>query len=137
MDQLIEMAKDLAREIQEDQRYIRAQMAQAAADEDEDLQALIGEFNLKRMAINNEAGKPDRDPGKLERLDTELRDIYAKIMENPHMKVYNTAKAEVDALVGSISRIITLSAQGVDPDEAEDQSGAGCGGSCAGCSGCH
>ncbi len=137
MDQLIEMAKDLARELQADQRYIRAQMAQAAADEDADLQALIGEFNLKRMAISNEAGKPDRDPEKLERLDTELRDIYAKIMENPHMKVYNAAKAEVDALVNSINRIITLSAQGVDPDEAEDQLSSGCGGSCAGCSGCH
>ena len=33
MDNLIELAKDLAHELQKDERFIRTQMAQAAADE--------------------------------------------------------------------------------------------------------
>ena len=42
MDQLIEMAKEMGEAIQMDERFIRTQMAQAAADEDEALQGMIG-----------------------------------------------------------------------------------------------
>lgn len=60
MEPILEMAKDLAYAIQQDERYIRTQMAQAAADEDEELQGMIGEFNLKRIAINNETTRKKR-----------------------------------------------------------------------------
>ena len=56
MEPILEMAKDLAYAIQQDERYIRTQMAQVAADEDEELQGMIGEFNLARMDLNNEIG---------------------------------------------------------------------------------
>lgn len=42
MEPILEMAKDLAYAIQQDERYIRTQMAQVAADEDEELQGMIG-----------------------------------------------------------------------------------------------
>ena len=45
MDTIINMARDLGHALQGDERFIRAQMAQAAADEDAGLQELIGEFN--------------------------------------------------------------------------------------------
>ena len=135
MELLLEMAMDLAHEIQADGRFIRTQMASAAADEDEALQAAIGEFNLKRIAVGNEAGKEDKDTDKLARLDTELRGIYQTIMENPHMRDYNAAKAELDQLVGGIGRIIAAAAQGMDPEEA--MLNDNCGGDCSGCAGCH
>lgn len=133
MDTIIELAKDLGHELQQDDRFIRTQLAQAAADEDAALQELIGEFNLKRIAVNNETNKEDKDPEKLQKLDGELRDVYAKIMANDNMAAYQAAKTELDKLVNRIGAIITLSAQGQDPDE-EPQ---GCGGNCSGCAGCH
>lgn len=135
MDQLLEMAKDLAREIQQDERYIRTQMAQVEADADEELQAMIGEFNLKRIAINNETGKEEKDGEKLKQLDAEIREVYARIMANERMVQYNAAKTALDELVGGIARIITLSAQGADPDEIEEHHD--CGGNCGSCGGCH
>lgn len=135
MDQLLEMAKDLAREIQQDERYIRTQMAQAEADADEELQGMIGEFNLKRMAINAETGKEEKDGEKLKKLDAEIREVYARIMANERMVQYNDAKTALDELVGGIARIITMSAQGADPDEIEEQHD--CGGNCGSCGGCH
>ena len=134
MDQIIEMAKDLGYAIQQDERYIRTQLAQAAADEDEKLQELIGEFNLKRIAINSETTKEDKDGDKIQRLDAELRDIYAHLMANEHMAAYNEAKTELDKLINRIATIVTMSAQGEDP---EDVPAEGCGGNCSGCSGCH
>ena len=134
MEDMLELARELARTLQHDERFIRTQMAQAAADEDEELQSLIGEFNLKRIAVGNETSKEDKDEAKLKTLDGEIRELYALIMANEHMAAYNEAKTELDKLVNDIGTIITMSAQGQDPDEV--QTGGG-GGNCAGCSGCH
>lgn len=138
MDKILELTKDLAHELQMDERYIRTQMAQVAADEDKELQCLIGDFNLKRMALGNETSKDekDRDAEKLRALDAELRELYAKVMENENMKRYNDAKTELDALMNGVSRILTLAAQGVDPEMAGEES-ASCGGDCSSCGGCH
>lgn len=136
MDNLIEMAKEMGEAIQMDQRFIRTQMAQAAADEDEALQGLIGEFNLKRLAVNNEYGKEDKDDAKIRELDMELREIYGRLMENENMKAYQAAKAELDEVLNRINRILTLSAQGEDPQKADVEL-SGCSGNCSSCAGCH
>lgn len=54
---IIEKARELGRLIQEEDSYKKLQDAQKNADTDMELQRLIGEFNLKRMSINNEASK--------------------------------------------------------------------------------
>ncbi len=136
MDNLIEMAKEMGEAIQMDQRFIRTQMAQAAADEDEALQGLIGEFNLKRLAVNNEYSKEDKDDAKIRELDMELREIYGRLMENENMKAYQAAKAELDEVLGRVNRILTLSAQGEDPQKADVEL-SGCSGNCSSCAGCH
>ena len=137
MDKILELAKDLAHEIQTDARFVRMQMAQVAADEDTALQALIGDFNLKRMALATETAKneADKDTEKIKTLDEELRALYAQVMENENMKAFNAAKGDMDQMMNGVSRILTLAAQGVDPDSADME--ASCGGNCASCGGCH
>lgn len=134
MDEILDMAKELGYAIQQDDRFIRTQLAQAAADEDEALQGLIGEFNLKRIAVNNETTKEDsdKDPEKIKQLDTQLRAVYAQLMANEHMAAYQQAKEELDGLIRQIGTIITLAAQGQDPDDIPE---GGCSGNCAGCGG--
>ena len=56
-------------------------------------------------------------------------------MSNPHMSEYQEAKERLDALLNRIGTIISLSAQGQDPDTAADA--GGCSGSCSSCGGCH
>lgn len=136
MERLLDMAKELGHAIQQDERFVRTQMAQAAADEDEALQALIGEFNLKRMAINAEAakGEAEQDEAKLRTLNEELRAVYARVMANESMDAYNTVKTELDKLTNAIGAILNMAAQGLDPDEYEEHS---CSGNCGSCGGCH
>ncbi len=137
MEVLVEMAIDLACQLQGDDRYLAVRTAQEEADKDEALQQLIGDFNLKRMAINQEESREDgqRDAEKLRTLNTELRDIYARVMANPHMMAYQTAKEALDALVGKINAAIALAVQGQDPNLAA-QDGS-CNGDCSSCGGCH
>lgn len=134
-DTIIEMARSIGRELQNDERFVRTQLAQAAADEDAELQELIGEFNLKRIALNQEMSKEEKDNEKLQTLDGEIRDVYARLMANEHMQAYQAAKQELDAVVSGVATIVTLSAQGQDPDSIDET--PSCGGNCSGCAGCH
>ncbi|MCF2651795.1 YlbF family regulator [Anaeromassilibacillus senegalensis] len=134
---IIELARELGKAIQQEQAFINMRVACQQSDEDEELQNMIGEFNLKRMAINNEVQKEDRSEETLKKYNDELRAIYAEIMQNPHMAAYNEAKNELDALVQRVTNIITMSADGEDPDSCDCDS-CGCTGSCASCGGgCH
>ena len=136
MDVLVDMAIDLGCQLQEDPRYLALRAAQEAADADEALQKLIGEFNLKRMAINTEESKEEeeRSADKLHRLNTELREVYNEIMQNEHMIAYNDAKTPFDELVRKLNAAIALAAQGQDPHLAAQE--GGCSGDCGSCGGC-
>lgn len=131
----ISIARELGKAIQEDSRFIKLMTLQQANDADEALQKLIGEFNLKRIDLNNEINKEDKDQDKIAVLNGEVRDIYGKIMANPNMSAYNDAKNEVDGMVDFIMQILRGSVNGENPDTIEQSSG--CSGSCSSCSGCH
>ena len=53
MADIIEMAREIGRQLQKDELYLKLELARQQSEEDEELQNAIGEFNLKRMAINN------------------------------------------------------------------------------------
>jgi hypothetical protein len=88
------------------------------------------------MAINNEAAKENRDEAKLQQLNSELRETYAKVMQNKNMNAYNEAKELMDNMLKRINAIISISAEGGDPEIA-DLTEDTCGGSCSSCAGCH
>ncbi len=133
---IISLAREIGKELQKDERYLNMQIAQQNTDGDQELQNLIGEFNLKRMAINSEAQKEPQDQEKMQALNQELRAVYAQIMQNSNMAAYNKAKDELDALLKRVNAIITQSAEGTDPETA-DYEESSCGGNCSSCGGCH
>lgn len=133
---IITKARELGKAIQQEESYIMLAEAQKKADADALLQELIGDFNLKRMAINNEASKSDRDQDKLTKLNDEMREVYSKIMSNENMVAYNDAKEKFDVIATRVLSIIQQSAEGADPETA-DYTQSSCSGSCASCGGCH
>ena len=132
---IIEKARELGKLIQQEESYIALQKAQADADADMDLQNLIGDFNMKRMSINNEASKKDKDSDKLALLNSQMREDYSKIMSNKNMIAYNEAKDAFDMVANRVLAIVQQSAEGADPEPA-DYSTSSCSGSCSTCGGC-
>ncbi|MCL1789613.1 MAG: YlbF family regulator [Oscillospiraceae bacterium] len=136
----IKMTRELGKTIQADERYAAYQKAKERNDADEDLQAIIGEFNLLRQKLAMEANQPEdvKDADKVSALNEEAQGVYAKIMENDNMKNFTDAKNEMDALIRDISAIISMCCDGEDPEtcELQTQGGCGSGGGCGGCSGC-
>ena len=136
MNPVIDLARELGAAIQQDDRYLRMQIAQKAADDDQKLQSLIGEFNLKRMAVSEEMNKENSDQAKMDELSQTVRDLYQKIMDNESMKTYNATKPDFEQLMDAVVRIVTLSAQGEDPQSIPEHEES-CGGDCGHCAGCH
>lgn len=135
MADIIKMAREMGHAIQAEESYKALNTAKTAADNDETLQNLIGEFNLKRMAINNEACKSDRNEETLRTLNDEMRSVYAQIMQNPQMTAYNNAKQDFDHVLQRVVAIITQSADGDDPDTTDYHED--CTHDCSTCGGCH
>ena len=131
---IIAMAREIGKEIQKDDRYLKMRLAVQATDDDQNLQDLIGQYNLKRMALDAEAQKRDRDAEKVQTYGRELDGLYETIMKIPSMIAYNGAKAELDGLIQRVHAIVDQSAGGADPETADFE--PGCGGDCGSCAGC-
>lgn len=132
---MVELARELGKEIQKDPSYISVKAAEQACDEDKELQELIAQFNMKRMTLNQEASSNERDEEKIAKLNEELRDCYNKVMSNENMNSFNNAKTELDHKLKHVIDIITMSAEGADPDTVQEQTECSC--DCSSCGGCH
>ena len=131
---IIEQARELGRAIQKEESFINLHKVQAKADADTELQKYIGEFNLKRMQINEKKKKKDRDQEKLTALNKEMREVYSRIMSNENMLAYNEAKEAFDKVLNRVMAIVQQSAEGIDPEIADYNES--CSGSCSTCGGC-
>ena len=123
----IDLFKRAAMALQTDSRYLAMDQARKMNDKDEELQNLIGEFNLARMDLNNEIGKPERSDERIAELNQKVNDLYGKIMADDGMVAYNEAKRDA---------IINTAMNGGDPMTVQEPS-ASCTGSCSTCGGCH
>lgn len=132
---IIAMARELGAALQQSDEYTAYNVAKNAADNDAELQGMIGDFNLKKLSLSAEVQKEDKDPEKLAALNEEVRSVYARIMAHPTMMAYNTTKEELDRILNFIQQIIVYSANGEDPATIQEETS--CGGDCSGCSGCH
>lgn len=132
----IDLFKKAAAAMQTDPRYLELDAARRENDSDEELQNLIGEFNLKRLDLNNETARSSPDTARVAELNQTINDLYSQIMSSEGMVRYNTAKQECEAMVSHIDAIINTAMNGGDPLTVQAPSG-GCSGSCSGCSGCH
>ena len=132
----IELFKKAAAAMQTDPRYLELDAARRENDMDQELQGLIGEFNLARLDLNNETSKIEPSDDRINELNQKINDLYTQIMSSEGMVLYNAAKAECEALVNHIDAIINTAMNGGDPMTVNAPQG-GCTGSCATCGGCH
>ncbi len=125
---VIAMARELGAALQQSDEYTAYNVAKNAADGDEVLQEMIGEFNLKKLSLSTEVQKEEKDQKKLAALNEEVRSLYGRIMAHPTMAAYNTTKEELDRLLNFIQQIIVYSANGEDPATIQEETS--CGGAC-------
>ena len=111
----IDLFKKAAAALQTDPRYLELDAARRENDMDEELQNMIGEFNLARLDLNNESAKAETDAARVAELNQRVNDLYSQIMASEGMVRYNAAKAECEAMVSHIDAIINTAMNGGDP----------------------
>lgn len=128
--------KKLCAQLQKEDVIVYLEQAKNMTDKDQELQDLIGKFNLTRYNLTTELTKSDKNEELVAKLDAELNDLYEQVMSNENMVAYNEAREEVDHLTKYIQAIITETVNGGDPMTVELPTES-CSGSCSSCSGCH
>ena len=133
---IIELVREVGRQLQKEEAYIAYHAAKQAADEDMELQRLIDDFDKVRTDISIETSKDEdeRDNAKIRTLNEKMRKFYAKIMTNERMIGYNDAKDGFDVLMARITAIIKQCSEGEDPDTTDYM--PECTGCCAAWGGC-
>lgn len=132
---ILNAAKDLAREVQKSESYINLKIASQNNDNDEKLQDLIGKFNLKKIAISTQMSEDNKNSDKISRLNEELKACYEEIMNNSNMLNYIKCKKEFDELIRKINLLVAAGANGEDVDSVNLENNV-CTGSCDSCGGC-
>ena len=125
---------NFAKTLKDDERVINFAQARAYNDKDEELQALIGEFELARVRFVQERNKADKDEAKLKEHETNMNTLYEQIMQMDSMVEYNEAKKEIDSLVKYLNMCVQTAIQGGDPETVSIETD--CGGDCGGCTKC-
>lgn len=133
---MLESTRLLGEEIQKDERFIAFAKAKLNMDNDTAIQEKIGEFNVTRMNLEQESEKEERDEEKIKELNEKLRAVYGEVMQSKAMLDFNTAKADLDAMLNDINSIIMQCVEGADPKTVEPETHS-CSGSCDTCGGCH
>ena len=134
---IIEMTRELAKKLQQEEAYILLNTTQRAVEEDDALQKAIADFNMKRYELTQEVTKKDRDDAKVDELDKLVRQMYDDITNNEKMAAYNKAQDEFNDMFEYVLHILQMAATGDDPDSIEKpEEGSGCSGDCGSCGGC-
>ncbi len=134
---VIELTRELGKAIQQDDRYIAYTLAKQVNDEDTELNADIDKFSALRTELNKvmSAEVTADQTDKLKELDENIKATYQKIMSNKNMIVFQAAQKALEDLISNVNQIISLCANGEDPDTCQPATSA-CSGSCATCGGC-
>ena len=83
--------KKLCVQLQKEDIIVYLNQAKDMMDKDQELQEMIGKFNLTKYQLNAEMVKPDADNDKINELDLELNKLYEEIMANEFMIAFSEA----------------------------------------------
>ena len=82
---VIAMARELGAALQQSDEYTAYNVAKNAADGDEVLQEMIGEFNLKKLSLSTEVQKEEKDQKKLAALNARL-ELVEKLLDEKYLE---------------------------------------------------
>lgn len=130
--------RELGKEIQKDERFIKLQAAAKANDKDEKLQQQMQELQLISLNYQKEAEKGEEaSQDKIAEYQGEYQKLYAEIMDGENMKNYSAAASEMEQMAQYISGMIGLFFDGRDAETCELPKDDGCTHDCCTCGGCH
>lgn len=131
----ITLFKQAAQALQSDPRYLALDAARKANDADQALQQMIAEFGRLNSDYQEASVGEEADKERAFALQSQLNDLYGRIMANETMQNYSRAQQDAEKLIAYIDRIVTEAMNGGDPMTVQEEV-SGCSGCCSSCGGC-
>jgi len=130
--------RELGKEIQKDERFIKLQACAKANDADTELQGQMQELQLISLKYQQEMQKSEEaDADRIGELQKQYQDLYNEIMQGANMMNYSAAAAEMEQMAQFISGMIGLFFDGQDPETCELPAPSDCTHDCSTCGACH
>ncbi|MBQ7336981.1 MAG: YlbF family regulator [Clostridia bacterium] len=129
MSKIFDLAAQLGQELKEDERLVRLKAAREAYDGNEELQALIAEYNAQQAAIEQAAGAEEIDTHLIDILQERVNEIYAAITQGEVYLNLQRAQQEVNALMEAVNSTISFNITGELPSSCTHNCST-CGGGC-------
>jgi len=126
--EILELAAQLGMKIKEDAKVQAYYVANEAYENDEALQELVSEYNVQRMAMEEELEKDEPDSGFVEIIEGRLQEIYDEVVKNPIFLTYQEATQTLNKIMQMVTSEIRFQVTGDRPCSHDD---------CSECSGCH
>lgn len=125
-----ELAMQLGTVLKNDERVIRMERAKAEFESNEEISALMTEYEIQQKALENVAEGGTFDPEAVQMIQDRLNEIYKQISEHPACVELSAAQDEANVLMEAINNTITFAITGQVPTS--------CSGNCSSCGGgCH
>ncbi|MCL2023232.1 MAG: YlbF family regulator [Oscillospiraceae bacterium] len=136
MSEIIKKTRELGALIQQTEEFAAVQAAMQGNMDDEELSGIMRTLQMAESGYANEASSENANESKMKAYKEEFERLYEIAMARPAMQKYQEAHKTLGELMNSIFGILTLCADGDDPEtcevSAEDEDGCGgCGGGCA------
>ena len=128
-NEILELAKQLGMMIADSDEAAALKEAEERHMADSEAQQIMTDYSIKCEQLSEQARKPDITKEEYEKLNLDAQAEFIKISQNETIKNYLEANENFSNLINKVNSIIAHFVRGEDS--------GGCGGSCAGCKGCH
>ncbi len=126
-------AEALGQQLLNSKQYLAMQQAEEAALEDEMLQRQYREYSLLRQQLHELMNQEEPDSAEVDSLSQDIDRVQTGLQTMENMDRLNQARTDFTELMEDVNAVI----QGIlTPQEEWEDDLQGCGGGCAGCTGC-
>ena len=126
---VFELAMQLGRALKADERLVRMEKVRAEFETNEEITALMSEYDVQQKALATAYSSTERDEAFINSINGRITAIYEQVITTEAYKNYEAAQNEVNDLMEQVNNAIQAAVSGVEP--------SGCTHNCATCKGCH
>ncbi len=127
--EILDMAQALGEAIKADPRTARFQKAKEAYDADEKLVKAVKEYNVQKMAMNEQLKAESHDDAVTDAIQRRIEEIYNEIISSPVMAEYSESEKELNDFLNLVNMTISCAITGEEMGCTEEK--------CKTCGHCH
>lgn len=119
--EILDMARALGEAIKADSRTERFRKAKDAYDADKELIEAVKEYNVQKMALNEQLKADERDDAVTDAIQRRIEEIYNEIIASPVMTEYSESEKQLNDFLSLVNMTISSAISGEEAGCTEEK----------------